>query len=185
MFWATACKYHSILSAIQLVRIHITTCAFEATQRPMDFWQQQVIGRCPTAERPRYIRTAETIQIRCRMQLPNTATDTYCLERSKNVPDSFVIGRRFGATDTLHLRRTNTATDTPSISRNIKYTQTLADTESIGSTETASGIGHTSYQFSPTDSLRIRYSFRSPYIGLHTNSIRSIFGGTYTSLFPE
>jgi hypothetical protein len=111
----------------------------------MHFWQRQVIGRCPAAERPRRIRTAETIQIRCRMRLPNTTTDTYCLERSKNVPDSFVIGRRFGATDTLHLRRTNTATDTPSISCNIKYTQMLADTESIGSTEMASGIGHTSY----------------------------------------
>ncbi|KAJ7848866.1 hypothetical protein B0H14DRAFT_3671017 [Mycena olivaceomarginata] len=78
--------------------------------------------------------------------------------RSKDVPDSFVIGHRFGATNTLRLRRPNTATDTQSISRNIKYTQTPAETEDIGSPKTVSGIGHTSYLFSPTYSLRIRRS---------------------------
>ncbi|KAJ7826861.1 hypothetical protein B0H14DRAFT_3144790 [Mycena olivaceomarginata] len=85
------------------------------------------------------------------------ATDTYCLDGSKYVPHSFVIGHRFGATDTLRLRR-------PPILRlilrvsvaNIKHTQMPAETEDIGSPETVSGIGHTSYLFSPTYSLRIR-----------------------------
>ncbi|KAJ7788882.1 hypothetical protein B0H14DRAFT_3575506 [Mycena olivaceomarginata] len=99
------------------------------------------------------------------------ARDAGGRRRSKDVPDPFVIGRRFGATDTLRLRRPNTATDTQSISRNIKYTQTPAETGNIGSPETASGIGHTSDQFCPTYSLRI--------------SIRSVFRGTYTSLFSE
>ncbi|KAJ7805353.1 hypothetical protein B0H14DRAFT_2611442 [Mycena olivaceomarginata] len=75
--------------------------------------------------------------------------------RSKDVPDSIVFSHCFGATDMLRLRRPYTATDTPSISRNIKYTQTPAETENIGSPEMASGIGHTSDQFSPTYSLRI------------------------------
>jgi hypothetical protein len=86
--------------------------------------------------------------------MPGTAAETYCLERPKPVADSIVIGNRFGATNTSCLRPPEIATDTLSISRNIKYTQTPAETENIGSPETASGIGHTSYQFRPTYLLR-------------------------------
>jgi hypothetical protein len=114
-----------------------------------------------------------------------TATKTYCLKGPKLVADSIVIGDRFRATHTFHLHPPGTATDTLSISHNIKYTQMLAETENIGSPETASGIGHTSYQFHLTYLLHIRYNFCSSYSGLYTNSIRSIFRGTYTSLFSE
>jgi hypothetical protein len=117
--------------------------------------------------------------------MPGTVAETYCLEGPKSVADSIVIGNRFGATDTFCLRPPGTATDTPSISRNIKYIQTPAETENIGSPETASGIGHTGYQFRPTYLLRIRYDFCSSYSGPYTNSIRSVFRGTYTSFFSE
>jgi hypothetical protein len=85
------------------------------------------------------------------------ATNTYCLDGSKDVPDSFVIGHRFGATDTLRLRCPNTATDTLSISRNIKYTQTEAETGDIGPPETASGIGQWSYQLPIQSGLFVAY----------------------------
>jgi hypothetical protein len=61
----------------------------------------------------------------------------------------------------------------------------LAETENIGSPETASGIGHTRYQFRPTYLLRIRYNFCCSYSGPYTKSIGSIFRGTYTSFLSE
>jgi hypothetical protein len=152
---------------------------------PMKFWKRQGSGCCSAADRLPRLSVAKMIRMSHGLGMPGTAAETYCLEGPKPVADSIVIGDRFGATDTFCLRPPKTATDTQSISHNIKYTQTPAETENIGSPETASGIGHTSYQFRPTYSLRIRYNFCSSYSGPYTNNIRSVFRGTYTSLFLE
>jgi hypothetical protein len=151
----------------------------------MKFCQRQGSDRCSAADRLLCLSVTEMIRISHGLGMPGTAAETYCLEGPKSVAESIVIGDRFGATETFRLRPPGTATDTPSISRNIKYTQTPAETENIGSPETASGIGHTSYQFRLTYSLCIRYNFCSSYSGPYTNSIRNIFRGTYTSFFSE
>jgi hypothetical protein len=152
---------------------------------PMKFFQRQRSGRCSAADRPPRLSVTEMIRMSHGLGMPGTAAETYCLEGPKSVADSIVVGDRSGATDTFPLRPPGTATDTWSISRNIKYTQTPAETENIGSPKTASGIGHTSYQFRQTYLLRIRFNFCSSYSGLYTNSIRSVFRGTYTSIFSE
>ncbi|KAJ7870301.1 hypothetical protein B0H14DRAFT_3575339 [Mycena olivaceomarginata] len=121
-----------------------------AASLPMKFCKRQGSGRCSAADRLPRLSVTEMIRMSHGLGMPGTAAETYCLERPKPVADSIVIGNRFGATNTSCLRPPEIATDTLSISRNIKYTQTPAETENIGSPETASGIGHTSYQFRPT-----------------------------------